>query len=221
MKKLDSFGIPNDNGLAMLLYQGIIAYELWTGVSVSEELANRVYTRLRRHLYGENVVLTGYMGCGKSTVGQALAEKTGKDFLDTDTAIEEMQGCSICRWGGEEIIILMKDYDMEVAKVKMEYLRKCVETNPTVFFNKRINATITIGLEESREIYNDPEEIIKVADERMYYGKQHGSTYSGVVSWISPRSEFTPKTIVTDDERAAVTWPLLREGLQCRHNTLI
>ena len=63
---------------------------------------------------------------------------------------------------------------MEVAKVKMEYLRKCVETNPTVFFNKRINATITIGLEESREIYNDPEEIIKVADERMYYGKQHG-----------------------------------------------
>lgn len=87
---------------------------------------------------------------------------------------KEMQGCSICRWGGEEIIILMKDYDMEVAKVKMEYLRKCVETNPTVFFNKRINATITIGLEESREIYNDPEEIIKVADERMYYGKQHG-----------------------------------------------
>lgn len=86
----------------------------------------------------------------------------------------EMMGCDICRWGGEEIIIFMKDYDLTVAKEKMEYLRKYIESNPTVFFNKRIYATITIGLEENRDIYNDPEDIIKVADERMYYGKQHG-----------------------------------------------
>ncbi|MBR1803929.1 MAG: HlyD family efflux transporter periplasmic adaptor subunit [Muribaculaceae bacterium] len=38
------------------------------------------------------------------------------------------------------------------------------------------------------------------------YGKQHGSTYSGVITWISPRSEFTPKTIVTDDERADLVY---------------
>ena len=86
----------------------------------------------------------------------------------------EMQGCDICRWGGEEIIIFMKDYDLTVAKEKMEYLRKIIETNPTVFFNKRINTTITIGLEENKEIYHEPEDIIRIADERMYYGKQHG-----------------------------------------------
>lgn len=86
----------------------------------------------------------------------------------------EMQGCSICRWGGEEIVILMKDYDFAVAKVKMEYVRKLVESNPTVFYNKRIPVTITIGLEENKDIYSNPEELIKVADERMYYGKEHG-----------------------------------------------
>lgn len=86
----------------------------------------------------------------------------------------EMQGCDICRWGGEEIIILMRDYDMAVARQKMEYVRKSVESSPTVFYNKHIPTTITIGLEEYREIYHEPEEIIKVADERMYYGKQHG-----------------------------------------------
>lgn len=86
----------------------------------------------------------------------------------------EMQGCDICRWGGEEIIILMKDDDLTVAKEKMEYVRKCIEANPTIFFNKRIPATITIGLEEYKDIYHEPEEIIKTADERMYYGKQHG-----------------------------------------------
>ena len=89
-------------------------------------------------------------------------------------ARKEMSGCEICRWGGEEFIILMKDYDMAVAKQKMEYLRKCVETTPTVFFNNRIPATITIGLEEYKNDYHEPDELIKVADERMYYGKQHG-----------------------------------------------
>ena len=87
---------------------------------------------------------------------------------------KEMQGCAICRWGGEEIIILMKDYDLAVARQKMEYLRKSIETSPTVFFNKRIPATITIGLEEYSDSYSEPEEIIRAADGRMYYGKQHG-----------------------------------------------
>ena len=33
---------------------------------------------------------------------------------------------------------------------------------------------MTIGLEENLESYKNPEDIIKKADERMYYGKQHG-----------------------------------------------
>ena len=52
---------------------------------------------------------------------------------------KEMHGCGICRWGGEEFIILMKDYDLAVAKQKMEYLRKYIESTPTVFFNKHIS----------------------------------------------------------------------------------
>lgn len=35
------------NGLKMLLYQGIIAYELWNNVQISEEDAKKVYDRLR------------------------------------------------------------------------------------------------------------------------------------------------------------------------------
>ena len=37
------------NGLKMLLYQGIIAYELWNGVDVSEEDAQAVYGKLKAH----------------------------------------------------------------------------------------------------------------------------------------------------------------------------
>ena len=34
------------NGLKMLLYQGIIAYELWTGKSISDRLADEVYDKM-------------------------------------------------------------------------------------------------------------------------------------------------------------------------------
>lgn len=36
------------NGLKMLLWQGIIAYELWTGTKVGDDLAERAYTAMRQ-----------------------------------------------------------------------------------------------------------------------------------------------------------------------------
>ena len=42
-----------------------------------------------------NVVLIGFMGCGKSTIGRILAEKRGQELLDTDRYIEQKQGRSI------------------------------------------------------------------------------------------------------------------------------
>lgn len=41
------------------------------------------------------VILTGFMGCGKSTIGSILAEKRGQELLDTDHYIEQKQGRSI------------------------------------------------------------------------------------------------------------------------------
>lgn len=40
------------------------------------------------------------------------------------------------------------------------------------------------------------------------YGNNHRKTYEGTVSWISEQSEFTPKTILTDDERADLVYAI-------------
>lgn len=40
------------------------------------------------------------------------------------------------------------------------------------------------------------------------YGNGEKKEYEGTVSWISSRSEFTPKTILTDDERADLVYAL-------------
>ena len=39
-----------------------------------------------------NIVLTGFMGTGKSTVGRLLAERLGWSFVDTDALIEARHG---------------------------------------------------------------------------------------------------------------------------------
>lgn len=43
----------------------------------------------------ERVVLTGYMGAGKSTVGRALAARLGWEFVDLDHLIEANHGVTI------------------------------------------------------------------------------------------------------------------------------
>lgn len=42
-----------------------------------------------------NIILTGFMGTGKSTLGRRLAQRLGYAFVDTDDQIEERCGCTI------------------------------------------------------------------------------------------------------------------------------
>lgn len=43
----------------------------------------------------EKIVLIGYRGAGKTTVGKALAEVLGYEFFDTDAGIVQLCGCEI------------------------------------------------------------------------------------------------------------------------------
>ena len=48
----------------------------------------------------DNIILIGFMGSGKSSVGKLLAEKMGYDFRDTDDMIVADEGMEI-----QEILI--------------------------------------------------------------------------------------------------------------------
>ena len=43
----------------------------------------------------ENIVLIGFMGSGKTSVGKVMSRHMFKDFVDVDSVIEKEQGCSI------------------------------------------------------------------------------------------------------------------------------
>lgn len=42
-----------------------------------------------------NIILIGFMGAGKTTIGQLVAKKLYRDFIDVDAEIERRQGMSI------------------------------------------------------------------------------------------------------------------------------
>lgn len=43
----------------------------------------------------ENIILIGFMGCGKSSIGRHMSENYQYTLIDTDSYIEEQQKCTI------------------------------------------------------------------------------------------------------------------------------
>lgn len=93
-------GIPFDNGLSMLVYQGAESQLHWFGHLHTQEDQRAVLDALtaqkaKNNLGERNIVLSGFMCAGKTTLGRALANTLGLTFIDTDNALEEEFGCTI------------------------------------------------------------------------------------------------------------------------------
>lgn len=86
-------GIPAFGGLFMLVEQARCAAGLFTGQTPDERLTERLTHRLA--LETQNIALIGMPGCGKTTVGRALAGLLERDFYDIDGQIEQQAGKSI------------------------------------------------------------------------------------------------------------------------------
>lgn len=79
------------NGLFMLIAQAVRAQELWNSVTLEDGVIERIYRRMNKPP-GENIVLIGMPGSGKTTLGRALAAALGRTFVDLDALIESEAG---------------------------------------------------------------------------------------------------------------------------------
>ena len=67
-----------------------------------------------------NIILIGYMGCGKTTVGKNLAKMLEYEFVDTDEAIEHQQGRTISD-------IFATDGENAFRNMETEYLKNLIK----------------------------------------------------------------------------------------------
>ena len=87
-------GIPAASGFEMLVAQAVFAAEHFTGKALDADMLIPAVSRQLRHELA-NISIIGMPGCGKSTIGAALAKQLGKTFVDLDAEIERRTGQTI------------------------------------------------------------------------------------------------------------------------------
>lgn len=80
--------IPAESGLYMLVGQAIKAYEIFMNKTAPENLLDNIFNDIKSQK--QNIVLIGMPGSGKTTIGQAVAKKLGRDFVDSDDEIKNI-----------------------------------------------------------------------------------------------------------------------------------
>lgn len=83
-------GLVAVNGLEMLVAQAKQSAEWFTGTKIDDAVIARIHHALRLQM--ENIFLIGMPGCGKTTVGQQLAQRLNKKFVDADEELEKRAG---------------------------------------------------------------------------------------------------------------------------------
>ncbi len=89
----DKLGLPCCDGLPMLVAQAHAAEQLFFGKPIGESKIEDITNQLRHQM--TNIVLVGMPGCGKTTVGEALATLIERPLVDLDANIAQTAGCSI------------------------------------------------------------------------------------------------------------------------------
>ena len=114
--RAEDCGVTAAGGFEMLVAQAVFAAEHFTGRQLDTAALIPAVSRLRHEL--ANVSIIGMPGCGKSTVGAALAKRLGKRFVDLDAEIERRTGHNIPDIFAQEGEAAFRRYEAEVlAKV--------------------------------------------------------------------------------------------------------
>lgn len=92
--------IPNAGGLLMLVAQAAQAVERYTGETIDMARIEDVTARLSAT--EQNITLIGMPGCGKTRVGERLAELLGRTHVDIDHALESELGTSCAEFIGTQ-----------------------------------------------------------------------------------------------------------------------
>lgn len=94
-------------------------------------------------------------------IADILFEKVGEDGI-------------VARYGGEEFAILLPNVNKDAASKIAEELRKAIESKEFLLRNEVTRITASFGVSTLPEDTLEHEELIRIADERLYVAKRQG-----------------------------------------------
>ena len=131
----EELGIPCSDGLPMLVAQAKAAEEHFFEKSIPDSENERILRMLRQEM--TNIVLIGMPGSGKTTLGQALAELTGREAIDVDQYIVEKAGCSIPEIFAQSGEAVFRDLEREMTAEIGKLSGKIILTGGGVIKDRR------------------------------------------------------------------------------------
>ncbi|DAA94317.1 TPA: hypothetical protein CPT88_09650 [Candidatus Gastranaerophilales bacterium HUM_8] len=78
------------------------------------------------------------------------------------------------RYGGEEMVMIMPETNIEGAIIPVQRLRRMVEEYDFEYNGVKAKVTVSMGLTMNYQEFNSPAEILKSADEALYQAKESG-----------------------------------------------
>ncbi|MCD4783149.1 MAG: sensor domain-containing diguanylate cyclase [Candidatus Eremiobacteraeota bacterium] len=118
------------------------------------------------------------------TLGHPEGDKILKEFaslLKAYTRDSDM----ICRIGGDEFTILLKEVDKENARQKAEAIRQAVQTR---FHERAVQVTASIGVSCFPNDAISKKDLVKSVDTALYESKKSGRNFVSVASPLPPSS---------------------------------
>ena len=83
-------------------------------------------------------------------------------------------GDIVARYGGEEMVVLLSGSDLEKAASKADRIRNTISQSPLKLRRQEANITVSIGVSTYPDDGITEEDLIRVADGRLYKAKENG-----------------------------------------------
>ncbi|KAA0259558.1 diguanylate cyclase [Deferribacter autotrophicus] len=136
------------------------------------EVAKKEETRANRYKSNYSIIMLDIDNFKNinDTYGHNVGDFVLKKLADA-IKLNIRNSDTLARFGGEEFVILLPETDKEKAFLVAEKIRNKVENMEFDEINEKV--TVSFGV-ASRDEANDLDEVIKIADERLYKAKETG-----------------------------------------------
>lgn len=155
-----------------------------------EETLERELARAAREIYPLCIVMMDidHFKNVNDTYGHEAGDLVLKTLAETVTK-QSRQGDFVCRFGGEEFVLVMPNITIDVAKERVNSLHKSISSLNIPFGRFNLNVTVSMGISCYPLHGETKDALMRAADKALYTAKDLGRNRVAVYHRSSPYAE--------------------------------